>query len=106
MPRKVLFVLPLLFLMLAAAPLVASDGAAAYKTRCAACHAADGSGDTTMGKKLALRPLGSDEVQKQNDVALTAIIAKGKGKMPGYSGKIDDETIAAVVKHIRSFAGK
>lgn len=79
------------------------DGAALYKAKCAACHAADGSGSSPMGKKMGLRDLGSAEVQKMTDAQLTTITADGKGKMPPFKSKLSDEDIAAVVKHLRTF---
>jgi cytochrome c6 len=87
-------------------PVVMADAAATYKSKCAMCHGADGSGDTSMGKKMGLRSLSSEEVQAQSDAALKAIIDKGKGKMPGYEGKIPDNEIKALVALIRSFATK
>lgn len=80
-----------------------ADGAALYKAKCAACHAADGTGSSPMGKKMGLRDLGSPEVQKMTDAELTKITADGKGKMPPFKGKLSDEEIAAVVKQIRTF---
>lgn len=106
MSRKIVPVLCLVSILFVAFPLHAADGAATFKSKCAACHGQDGSGDTTMGKKLAVRALGSAEVQKQTDAELTAVITKGKGKMPSYAGKIPDADIAALVKHIRTFAKK
>lgn len=82
---------------------IAADGAAVYKAKCATCHGADGAGTTPMGKKMNLRDLGSAEVQKQTDAELTAITAKGKGKMPGYEKKISADELKAVVAHMRSF---
>jgi cytochrome c6 len=81
---------------------LAADGAAVYKAKCASCHAADGSGNSPMGKKMGLRDLGSAEVQKQTDAQLTEITAKGKGKMPGYESKISAEELKAVVAHMRT----
>ena len=63
---------------LIAAPLFAADAAANYKAKCFACHGEKGKGDTTMGKKLAVRNLGTAPVQSQNDAALTKIITDGK----------------------------
>jgi len=81
----------------------ASPGADIYKTKgCAACHGATGAGDTTMGKNLKLRDLGSADVQKQSEDELEAIVAKGKAKMPAYGGKLTKEQIDDVVKFIRS----
>lgn len=77
------------------------DAAALYKSKCVMCHGTDGNGDTTMGKKLAVRDLRSDEVQKQTDDQLLEIIAKGKNKMPAYDGKISADAMKLLVAHIR-----
>jgi cytochrome c6 len=79
-----------------------ADGGADFKAKCAACHGATGAGDTTMGKNLKLRDLGSAEVQKQTDAELTTVIDKGKGKMPAYDGKLTKEQVSDVVKFIRT----
>jgi cytochrome c6 len=79
-----------------------ADGGADFKAKCAACHGATGAGDTTMGKNLKLKDLGSAEVQKQSDEELTTTISKGKGKMPAYDGKLSKDQISDLVKHIRS----
>ena len=80
----------------------ADAGGDTFKAKCAACHGATGAGDTTMGKNLKLKDLGSADVQKLSDAELTTIIAKGQGKMPAYGGKLKDDEIQAVVKFIRS----
>jgi cytochrome c6 len=79
------------------------DGAAVYKSKCAACHGADGKGQTAMGKTLKLKDLGSAEVQKTTDEEMNKMIADGKGKMPAYKGKLDQASIDAVIAHIRTF---
>ncbi len=79
-----------------------ADAGADFKAKCAACHGPDGAGQTTMGKNLKLKDLGSAEVQKQSDEELTTIITKGKGKMPAYGGKLTPEQISGFVKYIRS----
>src|SRR5687767_14026489 len=90
-------------LLTAALPLAAAaDDAAVYKTKCATCHGADGKGQTPMGKKFGLRPLGSPEVQKQTDAQLIAITSDGKGKMPAYKGKLTEAEIKGLVAHMRS----
>ena len=80
----------------------AAEGGDTFKAKCAACHGATGAGDTTMGKNLKLKDLGSADVQKQTDEELTTTITKGKGKMPAYDGKLSKEQISDVVKFIRS----
>jgi mono/diheme cytochrome c family protein len=79
-----------------------ADGAADYKAKCAPCHGASGAGDTTMGKNLKIRDFRSDDVQKQSDDELAGIIAKGKGKMPSFDGKLSKDQISDLVKHIRT----
>ena len=79
-----------------------SDGAAIYKAKCAMCHGPDGAGQTTMGKNMKLRALGSAEVQKQTDAELVKWIADGKGKMPAYKGKLTTADIDALVAFIRT----
>jgi cytochrome c6 len=81
---------------------MAEDGAALYKAKCAMCHGQDGAGQTTMGKNMKLRDLGSAEVQKQTDAELTKITADGKNKMPAYKSKMTAAEIEAVVKFIRT----
>ncbi len=94
------FAIAALALLVAAAP--QTDGAALYKSRCAMCHSADGSGKTPMGEKMGVKDLKADAVQKQTDAQLTQTIAKGKGKMPAYGEKMKPEEIKQLVAYIRS----
>ena len=105
MKKTTIMILTAFALVLFAAPVAqAEDGAAVFKAKCAACHGADGKGDTTMGKKQGLRDLGSAEVQKQTDAELEKMIAEGKGKPAhAYSKKgVTAEQIKALVAHIRT----
>jgi mono/diheme cytochrome c family protein len=99
---KKLTAVALLFVLALAPTMLAADGAAVYKAKCAMCHGPDGAGQTTMGKNMKLRDLGSADVQKQSDADLTKITADGKGKMPAYKAKLSADEITAVVAHIRS----
>ena len=89
-----------------AAPLLASDSAALYKTKCFACHGEKGNGQTVMGKKMGVRALGSAAVQAQSDAALLAILNKGQKKMPAFAGKIPEADLKLLVAHLRTFAAK
>jgi cytochrome c6 len=84
----------------------ADDSAALFKSKCAACHGADGKGDTAMGKTFKLRDLASADVQKQSDADLTGIITNGKDKMPAYKGKLTDDQIKGLVAYVRGLAKK
>jgi len=102
-------VLPLAFCIFAfSAPLWAQgDGATLFKSKCSACHGADGSGNTPVGKSMKLRDFSSADVQKQTDAELTAIITNGKaGGMPSYKGKLTDDQIKQLVSFIRGLAKK
>lgn len=90
----------------ASAPLAYTqdDAAALYKTKCAACHAANGSGDTPAGKKMNAQPFSSAEFKKQSDEQLFAVIKNGKNKMPAYSAKLTDEQIKDLVKYIKTLS--
>jgi len=96
----------LLLCVIAASPARGDDGATLYKAKCASCHAADGSGNTAMGKNWKLRDLRSEDVQKQTDAELIAVTANGKGKMPAYKGKLTDDEIKQIVAAIRDMAKK
>jgi mono/diheme cytochrome c family protein len=95
-----------IIVLIAPMPFAAPDGAAIYKAKCATCHAADGSGQTPVGKSMKLRDLRSAEVQKQTDKELYAWTADGKGKMPAYKGKLNDAEINALVVFMRELPKK
>jgi len=77
-----------------------ADGAATYKTKCAACHGPDGAGQTPVGKNLKVKDLGSAEVQKLTDAEITKVLTDGKGKMP--ASKLGADDIKAVIGFVRS----
>ena len=96
-------VLPLAALALfAVVPARAQSGAALFKAKCAPCHGPDGKGNTSMGKMLKVKDLGSAEVQKKTNAELTAIIENGKSPMPGYKDKLSTGEIKELVSFIRS----
>jgi cytochrome c6 len=72
-----------------------------YKTKCAACHGADGKGDTAAGKKLAARDFSLPEIMKAPDAELFEITLKGKNKMPGFDKKLTEVQIKSLVGYIR-----
>jgi mono/diheme cytochrome c family protein len=91
-------------LVVLASPLVAfgDDGAALFKTKCAACHGADGGGQTTMGKANKLRDLGSADVQKLADDELATIVSSGRNKMPPYGKSLKPEQVKDLVAFVRT----
>ena len=95
-------------LLLLAASAGAADEATVklYQTKCASCHAADGSGTTVVGKALKLKDIRDPEAQKISDADLTTLIAKGKDKMPGIEKSATAEQIKALVAYTRELAQK
>ena len=93
-------------LILPAAAVADDDSAKTFKTNCALCHSANGSGDTPAGKALKAKDLRSPEVQKQTDAALSEVIAKGKGKMPAFGAKIEPDDMSKLVAYVRDLAKK
>ncbi len=82
------------------------EGQELFKAKCAACHGADASGNTPVGKSLKIRDLRSAEVQSQTDDQLFNIIAKGKAKMPAYEKSLTPEQIKQLVAFIREMGKK
>jgi mono/diheme cytochrome c family protein len=92
----------LLFLTMVASSLAQSSAAEIYQSKCQMCHAADGSGNTPAGKATKAHPFNSPDVLKQSEADLTAVIKKGKNKMPGFEGKLTDAQIATLIAHIHT----
>jgi cytochrome c6 len=84
------------------------DGAASsatFRTKCAMCHGADGSG-SAVGKSMNVPDLRSPVVQKLPDAELAQVIADGKGGMPSFKSSLSEEQIHALVAQIRSLRPK
>jgi mono/diheme cytochrome c family protein len=80
------------------------DPAKFFGKNCTLCHSANGSGDSPTGKALHAKDLRSDEVQKQDDAALAAVITKGRGKMPAFGAKLKPDEGTKLVAYIRQLA--
>jgi mono/diheme cytochrome c family protein len=72
-----------------------------YKSKCAACHGADGTG-SSMGTKMGAHDLATAAVQGMSDAELTDIITNGKNKMPKYGASLKPEGIKGLVAYIRT----
>lgn len=109
-PRALAFTLVLLVLVTAtmkrSVPRAAVSPKETFKSKCSICHATDGSGNTAIGKKLKMRDLRSAEVQKQSDTQLYEMLARGKGKMPGYEKTLGEKKIKELISDIRELSKK
>jgi len=84
----------------------AEDGAAIYKTKCAACHGAD-----AAGKPAAKIPsLVSDDAKKMSDADLTDFVANGgptKKASHAFAAKgLSADDVKAVIAAIRDLQKK
>ena len=77
-----------------------ADAGALWAQNCASCHGKDGSGSTTMGKKLGLKDYTKE--QGFSDAEAANVIKNGKGKMKGYKDKLSDADVKALVAYVRS----
>ena len=75
---------------------------ALYKSKCAACHGADGTGSVT-GKKMGAHDFTTADVQGMSDADLATIVTNGKNKMPKYGASLKPEDIKGLVAYIRTF---
>ena len=77
------------------------DAAGTFKTKCAMCHGADATGNTTMGKKFNIPDLRAPEIQKKSKAELANAIAKGKNKMPAFEAKLTSDEINELATYVR-----
>lgn len=93
------------FLFFFMSPLSAQDTAASlYKTKCALCHAPDGSGSGSVGTQLNVPNLRLRQAQALTSDQWTQITEDGKGKMPAYKGRLSDDQIRQVVTYLRELS--
>lgn len=78
----------------------AQDASALFKSKCAGCHGADGTG-SEMGKKMGAHDFTTAAVQKMSDAELSDTIANGKNKMPKYDS-LKPEQVKGLVAYIRT----
>jgi cytochrome c6 len=77
-----------------------SASATLFKSKCAGCHGADGTG-SAIGKKMGAHDFTTADVQKMSDAELTEVITNGKNKMPP-SKSLKPEDVKGLVAYIRT----
>jgi cytochrome c6 len=77
---------------------LAADAKTVFTTKCTVCHGADGKGTSPMAKKLGVKDL---TATKLTAAEIEAMVAKGKGKMTGFQGKLSPEEIKAVAAFVK-----
>lgn len=83
-----------------------NDAASVFKSKCAMCHAADGSGNSPSGKALKAKDLRSAETQSKSDSEIAAVIANGRNKMPAFGQKLKPDQIQQLVAYIHQLVKK
>jgi len=106
--KKTKILLATLALAASTAALSAGDAAAIFEKQCQKCHGADGTGQTPMGKKLALKDFTDAKVQAGfTDAEATKALKEGvkdgdKTKMKPAEDVTDDD-IKALIAKVRAF---
>ncbi|HKI69279.1 MAG TPA: cytochrome c [Verrucomicrobiae bacterium] len=87
----------------------ADDASKVWDQHCAGCHGKEGKGDTKMGKILHVPDYSDSKVQASftdeqafNDIK-NGVKKDGRTKMMAFEGKLTDDQIHELVKHIRTF---
>jgi mono/diheme cytochrome c family protein len=81
----------------------ANRGAAAYKTFCVSCHAADGNGNGPVAKRGFPPPpsLLTGKSRKMKDGQLFHILTYGQNSMPEFAAQLTPQRRWDVINHIR-----
>lgn len=93
--------------MLAAAVLLAGsmcfaeDGAAIYKSKCAACHGPAGTPSAGMAKMMGIKPVSDPAMKGLSEAQIEATIKGGKGKMKPVAG-LTDAQVKAVAAYFKT----
>lgn len=76
-----------------------------YKQKCAKCHAADGSGDTSLGR-ISNAPDFTDSgwwAKHPNTSERVNTITRGKKSMPAFGKKLTKAQIASLASYVQKF---
>jgi mono/diheme cytochrome c family protein len=102
MSHKIIAAAVVLAASIAGTAYAQAPGADTYKSKCAACHGADGLAASGMAKSMKILSFKAPTEVKASDAQLIAVTKDGKGKMPAYAGRLTDAQIKDVVEYIRT----
>ena len=95
------------FVLASVAGFAGVDAKAVWDKQCKKCHGEDGSGQTTLGKKLKIKDYtDAASLKELSDEDLFNMTKDGvpKTKMTGYGKKLSDDEIKALVGYMRAMA--
>lgn len=75
-----------------------------WTTQCAPCHGGSGRGDGPLSRSFqGVRDLSDPQWQgATTDADIAAVIRNGRNRMPAFGEALSDDTVNALVAHIRS----
>lgn len=78
-------------------------GREVYISNCARCHGGDGRGQTTLGLSVEAPDMTDARWHARRGARrMTQSVARGRGQMPAFAGKLAKNDIAAVVAYVRT----
>ncbi len=87
--------------LLAGSMCFAEDGAAIYKSKCAACHGPAGTPSAGMAKMMGIKPVSDPAIKGLSEAQIEATVKDGKGKMKPIAG-LSDAQVKAVAAYFKS----
>jgi mono/diheme cytochrome c family protein len=77
----------------------ADSGEAVYKANCQSCHGATGTPNAGIAKLMSVKPAAEYKTTEKEQIES---VAKGKGKMKPFAGKLTDAQIKDAVTYFRT----
>jgi mono/diheme cytochrome c family protein len=80
---------------------IQTDGAALYRATCQGCHMPQGEGARGAGMYPAL----AQNPQVATSAYVADVVLQGRNGMPGFSDRMSNDQVAAVVNYVRTHFG-
>lgn len=78
-------------------------GREVYISNCARCHGGDGRGQTTLGLSVEAPDMTDARWHARRGARrMTQSVARGRGQMPAFAGKLTKAEIAATIAYVRT----
>jgi len=99
------FACVILLLIMVPAPAFAVDSKALYQHECAACHGADGTANTKLGRQLKPLPARDLRPKVLSRAEIFRVVAQGRKKtgMHAHGARLKQEEMNAIVDYVQTF---